>query len=298
MNFFRQSHLDLTGLPPDNRALQFEACRIVFASAALSDEEFLTTRRDDDESWLRDLIMSNSDITTEALFGPLRTASEGISTLRIYGRNHLFEQCPLEAQLRAFAQTHADASFGLPDWRLQQEACEIIRHTEEAPSTTPEGFADWAIQAIGADSAWLSSFKQRVGLHSSDQTSLAPALPPPPVSNEQIPAAAPTEPPLLKQPVPPPSPKIPSEYSQSHRSMGPNFFRLFTADLKRWVLATMSASNPGCHVPSDAEIQHHARWIMYECDDPWNQTAADHPEWLWRFKRDVGIVPCDELDLH
>jgi hypothetical protein len=56
----------------------------------------------------------------------------------------------------------------------------------------------------------------------------------------------------------------------------------------------MSPSNPGCHVPSDAEIQHHARWIIYESDDPWNQTAADHPEWLWRFKKDVGIIGTED----
>jgi hypothetical protein len=24
-------------------------------------------------------------------------------------------------------------------------------------------------------------------------------------------------------------------------------------------------------------------------DDPWNQTPADYAEWLWRFKKDVGI---------
>lgn len=24
-------------------------------------------------------------------------------------------------------------------------------------------------------------------------------------------------------------------------------------------------------------------------DDSWNQTAADNPEWLMRFKRDAGI---------
>jgi hypothetical protein len=29
---------------------------------------------------------------------------------------------------------------------------------------------------------------------------------------------------------------------------------------------------------------------MYGGDDAWNQTPADFPEWLWRFKRDVGIL--------
>lgn len=29
---------------------------------------------------------------------------------------------------------------------------------------------------------------------------------------------------------------------------------------------------------------------MYGGDDTWNQTPADYSEWLWRFKRDVGIT--------
>lgn len=27
--------------------------------------------------------------------------------------------------------------------------------------------------------------------------------------------------------------------------------------------------------------------------DPWNQTAADLPDWLERFKRDIGLLPSD-----
>ena len=44
-------------------------------------------------------------------------------------------------------------------------------------------------------------------------------------------------------------------------------------------------------VPSDAEIQNQARWVIYDDDDPWNQTAADNAEWLIRFKRNVGLAP-------
>lgn len=43
-------------------------------------------------------------------------------------------------------------------------------------------------------------------------------------------------------------------------------------------------------LPSDAEIQNQARWVVYDDDDPWNQTAADNAEWLIRFKRDVGLA--------
>lgn len=53
---------------------------------------------------------------------------------------------------------------------------------------------------------------------------------------------------------------------------------------------SQSPKNPNCHVPSDEEIQHQARWIMYDGDDSWDQTPADYAEWLWRLKRDVGIL--------
>lgn len=40
---------------------------------------------------------------------------------------------------------------------------------------------------------------------------------------------------------------------------------------------------------SDDMLQEHARRILYDSDDPWNQTAADNPEWLGLFKKAHGI---------
>lgn len=34
--------------------------------------------------------------------------------------------------------------------------------------------------------------------------------------------------------------------------------------------------------------------MIFDDDDPWNQTAADNAEWLTRFKRDIGLSPADE----
>ncbi|KAK3318406.1 hypothetical protein B0H66DRAFT_575255 [Apodospora peruviana] len=69
-----------------------------------------------------------------------------------------------------------------------------------------------------------------------------------------------------------------------------NCYRRLTRELRRYVASTMSPNNPNCHIPSDQELQHQARWILYDDDDPWNQTACDNEEWLRRFKRDVGIL--------
>ncbi|RDW91833.1 hypothetical protein BP5796_01227 [Coleophoma crateriformis] len=73
-----------------------------------------------------------------------------------------------------------------------------------------------------------------------------------------------------------------------------NCYRRLVRELSRFVTSCMSANNPNQHVPSDAELQNQARWIVYDDDDPWNQTAADNAEWLIRFKRDVNLAPQEE----
>ncbi|KAL7931416.1 hypothetical protein V8C35DRAFT_310342 [Trichoderma chlorosporum] len=70
----------------------------------------------------------------------------------------------------------------------------------------------------------------------------------------------------------------------------PNFYKWLGRELTRWVNSIMSPNNPNCHVPSDEEIQHHARYLVYNDDDPWNQTVADNLEWLRYFKVSVGII--------
>ncbi|KAE8452703.1 hypothetical protein EG329_013962 [Mollisiaceae sp. DMI_Dod_QoI] len=69
-----------------------------------------------------------------------------------------------------------------------------------------------------------------------------------------------------------------------------NCYGRLVRELTRFVTSCMSPNNPSQHVPTDAEIQNQARWIIYDEDDPWNQTAADNAEWLMRFKRDVGLA--------
>lgn len=70
-----------------------------------------------------------------------------------------------------------------------------------------------------------------------------------------------------------------------------NCYGRLVRELTRFVTTCMSPNNPNQHLPSDEEIQNQARWVIYDDDDPWNQTAADNAEWLIRFKRDVGLSP-------
>ncbi|KAF7556967.1 hypothetical protein G7Z17_g1036 [Cylindrodendrum hubeiense] len=60
-------------------------------------------------------------------------------------------------------------------------------------------------------------------------------------------------------------------------------------ELRRWVATIMSPNNPNRHRPTDEEIRHQARCILYDDDDPLNVTAADNDEWLKRFKSDSKI---------
>ncbi|KAH8129503.1 hypothetical protein LI328DRAFT_159845 [Trichoderma asperelloides] len=76
-----------------------------------------------------------------------------------------------------------------------------------------------------------------------------------------------------------------------------NCYGRLEKELTRFVASCLSPNNPLQHIPSDEEIQHQARWIIYDDDDPWNQTAADNAEWLARFKHDAGLIPSGEFGL-
>ncbi|CAI0648990.1 unnamed protein product [Colletotrichum noveboracense] len=69
-----------------------------------------------------------------------------------------------------------------------------------------------------------------------------------------------------------------------------NRYRRLAKELSRFVASTMSPNNPNSHIPTDEEIRHQARWVLYDDDDPWNQTPADVEEWLLKFKKDVGLA--------
>ncbi|RSL54550.1 hypothetical protein CEP53_007402 [Fusarium sp. AF-6] len=73
-----------------------------------------------------------------------------------------------------------------------------------------------------------------------------------------------------------------------------NSYRRLTRELSRFVVSCMSPNNPNSHVPSDEELKYQARWILYDDDDPWNQTPVDNVEWLNEFKKSVGL-PVDGL---
>lgn len=315
VEFFIQNYVDTHGKLPTNDAIQHDACRVIFAAEASVDTD-LPDMPVDQDSWLRDLIMSSAELATQARFGPIRTATESRhSQLKPNGKDRLFEQCPLEEALRAFAFEQQVLDVPVTDAGLQTQMCEIIRQMEAESITPSDMFANWIVKGIYSSSAWLSDFKQRaslvdsigapgddIGMPSHQVFAEGPHYTSEFLSgsrpHEMLPTMTSTA--GFSAPPPPDESTFESTRNMTMFDMDGrptvllpddfNFHRVFENDLRRWVAATMSPKNPRCHVPSDEEIQHQGRWIMFNGDDPWNQTPADFGEWLWRFKRDVGIL--------
>jgi hypothetical protein len=203
---------------------------------------------------------------------------------------------------------------------LYNEACQIIRRMEQESSTPSDVFANWIVKGIYSGTNWILPFKQRAAIYDtvttdfpteSDSTQLLnlswPNSPYKEASISALGTASPSEQthdfftsslPAFPEDTPPMLPESTTTTATQVdmygrlRSLLPddtNFYRIFDSDMRRWAASTLSPKNPNCHVPSDEEIQHQARWIMYDGDDPWNQTPADFPNWLSRFKREVGI---------
>jgi hypothetical protein len=316
IEFFIQRYFDKHGYLPDNDAMQLEACRIIFAAETMSVMHGPDTDHLHEVSWLRDLMMSSHELTERARFQPVRSSRESRHfPLRINAKDHLFEQCPLEAQLRGFVAQRAATGETLDDAQLHHEACQIVRRMEQESSTPSDVFANWIVKGIYSGTNWIARFKQRAGILDTISTNVS--------TNDSLeqsldlswPAALPKEPLISvlgtaspsnqthdystslptfsEEPIVTPESTARTDIHGRLRSLLPddtNFYRIFDSDMRRWAASTLSPKNPNCHVPSDEEIQHQARWIMYDGDDPWNQTPADFPNWLSRFKREVGIV--------
>ncbi|KAF5227615.1 hypothetical protein FAUST_11662 [Fusarium austroamericanum] len=348
MAYFIQNHNYKTGSLPSHRALQLEACRIVFGS------EMMFPETDPDShggsSWLRDLVLSSDEIVQQARFAPIRSRAESrLSALRIKGKNALFEECLLESRLQAFVRTQREKGiYAISDEDLQREAGRVILQMESELQTKPEYVANWLIGFLNHSTHWIGVFRQRVGLVSVNDSHNV--IEPSNVSQWQDSAqwqlgrstwpngndwllvghgdAAGTDtpwgtelenstnhtstdtslqdfkwlwsddqsPPAIPQSNP--SPEAESQPTLRPTWLGPGIYVLndpnhipwLAREMKRWVKAAMSPNNPISHIPSDEELRHQARCLLYNDDDPWNQTAADNAQWLEMFKKDVGIL--------
>ena len=223
--------------------MQLEGCRIIFASELLSLQGIATQ-----DSWLRDLIMSSMTTAQKARFGPLRGAAESrLASLKINGKDNLFEECPMEIQLLAFVKAKRLLGLTAMDDELQEEACKIVGRVEEVCTHPSEAVANWLLRLITQSTHWLASFRRRAHL--------------PRTEDVQDVAVRSTDPTSIDSTI--------HSYSRLECELT-DFLRL-----KRSVGVE----------PTDEDLQKQARIIIYEFDDGWNQTAADNIQWLNSFKQ-------------
>ncbi|KAF3767439.1 hypothetical protein M406DRAFT_345452 [Cryphonectria parasitica EP155] len=380
-----QDRRDANGATLTDDELQHEACRIIYASDALSKGEIASHF-----SWLRDLLMSRDELRLRAQLGLLRGHAENyLGQLRVNGKDNIFEGCAFEKHLSDFVRARTLLGLSATNEELQVEACNIVGRMEDATVVPSEDYANFLLRLILRSPTWLSSFRQRAGLHpadesfdSSNQSFLAPTVQNYSqlerelaefVKNQRATDAKdPSDDELQKQarcivykcqnswqPTAADNPawltafkqrcsqdQSPQPVSSSNNSPpagtvqfnnssmsdiaditnaaaafnsfgsvppaspatqdtnilrqgghlflnGSGCYRRLARELARFVGASMSPNNPNQHVPTDQEIQHQARWIIYDDDDPFNHTPADNAEWLQHFKRSVGIIPAD-----
>lgn len=272
----------LLGLTAMDHELQTEACKIIGRI-----EEKSSSTSEDVANWLVRLILTSTTWLADFRKRAHLPRSEDIVAENVRGKDpmlidstvHNFSR--LDRELAEFMQTQRSMGLEPTDADLQLQARLIIY--DEAD--------DWN-QTAADDAAWLVQFRQRHPPLNTPVT-ISPTNNSP---NSQGLSFMPALQPAARTPAGTNS--SPGGFMPPPRSMRPGPFFLNDANcyqrlakhLGRFVATTMSPNNPNCHIPSDEELQHQARWIVYDDDDPWNQTAADNAEWLQRFKRDAGIL--------
>ncbi|KAM0425921.1 hypothetical protein ACHAPT_008859 [Fusarium lateritium] len=326
--YFVVNYKDETGSSPTDEEMQLEACRVIFASEVLSRQGIST-----EASWLRDLLMGDKQITRQAQFAPLRHGAENrLCVLKINGKDNLFEQCPLELQLKEFAQPKAMHDIDITDDELQEECSYIIGNIPEFPIPHYDFIADWLIRLVMSSTAWLADFRQRAHLSWRQHSNGPLSQPLEPKASGEIhksgnywghtaadnlawPAAS-----RHRHGTPEVTSILPSTTTmpstQQQQSVGLDSVvrsRRSPGAFEDMMKKTFFMNDSNCYRRLAQEL---TRFVMstmspnnpnqhvpsdaeiqhQASDDPWNQTAADNDEWLQRFKRDVGIASGPTLD--
>ncbi|KAF7561050.1 hypothetical protein G7046_g3095 [Stylonectria norvegica] len=283
---FAQTHLAATGLFPNDFELQTEACKIVtFVDRQSTVPEYNTVA-----NWLIAIIGGSTSWlagfrsrchNSLAGHGPLAAtlAGSGMSTVGI-------EPWRLTSDSGGMAQHprhHGNAIAGVFDGNDS-----VSSHMNKALSseTQSPSYKGWLPMSPDHQSSQPSPTAGGDAASTLERAPFATITPPSGFNSEspQLDHADCTENHALSPEHERSCIKTSLYFLNDH-----NLYRWLGRELRRWVLATMSPNNPNCHIPSDEELQHQARCILYDDDDPWNLTAADNAEWLWRFKREMGI---------
>lgn len=234
------------GRAPNDAEMQLEACSILYGSEVQT-KNFQRPRWEA-SSWLRDLVMSSEEISRSAALRPIRGQSDNrLTSLRINGKDSIFENCEFERQMQDFVKARQLLGLTAMDHELQVEACRIIGRMEEKSSNPVEDIANWLLRLIYDSPNWLQNFRQRAHLPRSED-----------VGDVNLRSK---DPKTIDSTI--------HNYSRLERELGEYLEGQRAAGIE----------------PQDADLQREARVIIYDSDDEWNQTAADDKEWLHRFRK-------------
>ncbi|KAL0778416.1 hypothetical protein CaCOL14_006069 [Colletotrichum acutatum] len=146
-------------LPSDDEVI-YEACTILYAS-----EFFRPSGTPNASSWLRDLLMNDTELSEKARLRPMnqcyQLAKLRATQLQIIGKTDIFEDCELEAQLCRHLREHLVLGLTPSDDDLQQEACVILNRIESASTNPSRRFAGFIVRLMWKSTSWLAPLRQR-----------------------------------------------------------------------------------------------------------------------------------------
>ncbi|KIL88349.1 hypothetical protein FAVG1_08428 [Fusarium avenaceum] len=239
--YFMQRFYDRHSRMPSPQDMQLEACRIVLASETMNQESYLA------QSWLRDLLFSDSHTVQKARFSPIRTALESrLFPIQVKEKSTLFESCPLEKELHdaVFSTILMNPTDYTSDNEIRQQSCFIIAKMEDSSITPSDFIATWLIRLIHSDDSWISSFRQRANI--------------PQLSSGESGQARPGD---FEGNI--------SDYSQVYQTL----------------VAYLAETREVGIEPSNDDLRYRARLAINPNPDKWVPTAADNELWLSSFRK-------------
>lgn len=169
LSYWIMNHLDIENTQPSDMQIRNEACRIIHAADLVTVS--VTAYNDHsvpnptNASWLRDIITASPDILLWSMNGIVRgQADNRLTTLRVNGKDDIFENCALERQLRAVCLRKIGSQLGtfISDKVLQANAAYIVRQAEVQSSVPSDVVAQWLQRMIFASTDWLTGIRSRI----------------------------------------------------------------------------------------------------------------------------------------
>lgn len=153
----------------------------------------------------------------------------------------IHEYSQLDPELAGFANNHRATTGSYPsDDDLRKHACGVVYQCQDRRKQT------------AADSkAWLNAFKQR---HFEQEDQMETTNPPQSQTNPVLSNVSNISNLVDQQNI----------LRQSNFFLNASCYRRLAWDLERFVAAAMSPNNPNRHVPTDEELKHQARCILYD----------------------------------